>query len=81
MVTPIFNELTLLLLKNYILKQKSKESTAKLITTAILICNESVHSVTNFTPFSHLYGLYDKLNFQEISPEKQMFEDYNEHRK
>lgn len=64
------------------LKLENKdESIKELLISAILIYNQSVHSLTNYTPFTLLYGPYDILNEHEINLQLPIYQIYNEQKK
>lgn len=59
--------------------QDPEENIPNLMTTAILIYNQSIHSTTKQSPFSILYGPY--LNEPKLDNDLTLYEQYNERRK
>lgn len=59
--------------------QNPDETPQNLMTSAILIYNQSIHSTTGHSPFSIIYGPY--LNEPNINNDMTIFEQYNERRK
>lgn len=69
-----------LLEKLRVLKTQNPDETPQnLMTSAILIYNQSIHSTTGHSPFSILYGPY--LNEPNLNNDLTLFEQYNEKRK
>ena len=59
--------------------QNPEETPKNLMTSAVLIYNQSIHSTTGHLPFSILYGPY--INEPNIDNDLTLFEQYNERRK
>ena len=59
--------------------QNPEETPQNLMTSAVLIYNQSIHSTTGHLPFSILYGPY--INEPNIDNDLTLFEQYNERRK
>lgn len=77
--SPVERVHSTLLKKIRIAKAENKNETASnLMTTAILVYNQSVHSSTHYTPFTLLYGPFDNLNAHELDLEKAVYEHYNQ---
>lgn len=69
----ILEKLRTLLLRN------PNDTPCSLMTSAILIYNESIHSTTGFSPFYLLYGPYDKVH--DVDLDMTLYEQYNERRR
>lgn len=80
--SPIERFHSTILEKLRITKQKNSTDTPQdLMITSILIYNQTIHSATGFTPFTLLYGPYDKINAHEIDLGLTIYQEFNNKRK
>ena len=78
--SPVERQHSTLLEKLRTLKMQNPEETPQnLMTSAVLIYNQSIHLTTGHSPFSILYGPY--INEPNIDNDLTLFEQYNERRK
>lgn len=57
-------------------KLENDDEAAHLMRYAVLACNNTIHSATNFTPFEVLYGHTASRNPLESYYDKEYYQDY-----